>query len=123
MSEYVLRWLFRGNHKLTSCTATYRFLRTFAPTPDPAVVAAFGKRAQAAWDVLDMHPRERAFVAGERSTIADLSLCGYLFWEDELGIHWRDSHPAIAAWLERIHALLRWRAPHELMPGHPRPAA
>jgi glutathione S-transferase len=119
----VLRWLLWDNHKLTSYTATYRFLRTFAPSPEPAVVAEFGKRAKAAWDVLEAHLGARTFVVGQRPTIADLSLCGYLFWEDELGIHWRDSHPAIAAWLARIRALPRWRAPYDLMPGHPRPSA
>jgi glutathione S-transferase len=119
----VLRWLLWDNHKLTSYTATYRFLRTFAPSPEPAVVAEFGKRAKAAWDVLEAHLGARMFVVGQRPTIADLSLCGYLFWEDELGIHWRDSHPAIAAWLARIRALPRWRAPYDLMPGHPRPSA
>jgi glutathione S-transferase len=119
----VLRWLLWDNHKLTSYTATYRFLRTFAPSPEPAVVAEFGKRAKAAWDVLEAHLGAGTFVVGQRPTIADLSLCGYLFWEDELGIHWRDSHPAIAAWLARIRALPRWRAPYDLMPGHPRPSA
>ncbi|MDH4180388.1 MAG: glutathione S-transferase N-terminal domain-containing protein [Betaproteobacteria bacterium] len=119
----VLRWLLWDNHKLTGYTATLRFLRTFASSPEPAVVAEFGRRARAAWDVLEAHLDARAFVVGERPTVADLSLCGYLFWEEELGIHWRDSHPAIAAWLGRIRALPRWRAPYELMPGHPRLAA
>ena len=38
----VLRWLLWDNHKLTSYTATFRFLRTFAKDPEPAVVAEFG---------------------------------------------------------------------------------
>jgi glutathione S-transferase len=119
----VLRWLLWDNHKLTSYTATYRYLRTFAKAPDPAVVAEFGKRAKAAWDVLDAHLANRDFMVGERLGIADLSACGYLFWEDELGIHWHESHPAIAAWLGRLRAQPRWRPPYELMPGHPLPAA
>ena len=119
----ILRWLLWDNHKLTSYTATYRYLRTFAHSPDPAVVAEFGKRAKAAWDVLDAHLANRDFMVGERLGIADLSACGYLFWEDELGIHWHESHPAIAAWLDRLRAQPRWRPPYELMPGHPLPAA
>ena len=35
----VLRWLLFDNHKLTSYTATYRFMRVFAKGPDPAVMA------------------------------------------------------------------------------------
>ncbi len=35
----ILRWLFWDNHKLTRCMASYRFLRTFTPDPDVAVLA------------------------------------------------------------------------------------
>ena len=51
----VLRWLLFDNHKLTSYTATYRFMRTFATNPEPAVLAEFSKRAETAWGVLDAH--------------------------------------------------------------------
>jgi hypothetical protein len=35
--------------------------------------------------------------AGRTSRCIDFSRCGELFREDVLGIHWRDSHPAVAA--------------------------
>jgi len=35
--------------------------------------------------------------ADRTSCCIDLSRCGDLFREDEPGIHWRDSHPAVAA--------------------------
>ncbi|MEP7180911.1 MAG: glutathione S-transferase [Betaproteobacteria bacterium] len=116
----ILRWLLWDNHKLTSYTATHRFMRTFAKDPDPAVLAEFRKRAEAAWRVLDTHLSARRYVVGERLTIADLSLCGYLFWPDEIGVDWAADHPAIDAWLARIRAEPRWVAPYTLMPGHPR---
>jgi len=116
----ILRWLLWDNHKLTSYTATYRFLRNFVATPDPAVMAEFGKRAQAAWKILDTHLTGRAFVAADRPTIADLSLCAYLFFEEELGVSWAE-YPALQAWLGRLRALPRWRHPYDLMPGHPLP--
>jgi glutathione S-transferase len=53
-------------------------------------------------------------------TTADISLCGYLFFDDEIGVDWSAAHPNIAAWLDRIKAQPRWRHPYELMPGHPR---
>ncbi len=118
----ILRWLLFDNHKLTSYTATYRFLRTFAPNPDPGVLAEFRKRAEGAWTVLNAHLDGRAFATGERLTIADISMCGYLFWPDEIGVDWT-AYPNIAAWLARIAATPRWRAPYELLPGHPRAAA
>ena len=37
----ILRWLLWDNHKLTSYTATYRFLRTFTKNADPAVLEVF----------------------------------------------------------------------------------
>jgi len=118
----IMRWLLWDNHKLTSYTATYRFMRNFVKDPDPGALAEFRKRAQAAWGVLDAHLDRHAYAVAERPTIADFSLCGYLFWPDEIGVDW-DDYPAIDAWLARLKALPRWQHPYALMPGHPRPAA
>ena len=116
----VMRWLFYDNHKLTSYTATYRFMRTFVAQPDRAVMEEFGKRAEVAWRVLDAHLDRKAFVVGERPTIADLSLCGYLFFDDEIGVDW-NGYANVRDWLARIRALPSWKHPYELMPGHPLP--
>ena len=86
------------------------------------MLAEFGKRARAAWGVLDAHLAGREWIAADRCTIADLSICGYLFFDDEIGVDWTSSIPAIARWLDRIRALPRWKHPYALMPGHPRPA-
>ena len=118
----ILRWLLWDNHKLTSYTATYRFLRTLTKDPDPAVLAEFGKRSRAAWGVLDTHLKDRAWIVGERLTIADLSCCAYLFFDDEIGVDWGE-FPAIGAWLERLKAEPRWKHPYAMLPGHPRPSA
>ncbi len=117
----VLRWLLWDNHKLTSYTATYRFLRTFTKDPDPAVLKVFRTRAEVAWGVLDAHLAARRYVVGDRLTIADLSLCGYLFWPEEIGVDW-DAYPSVRDWLQRIRGQPRWVHPYELMPGHPLPA-
>ncbi len=118
----ILRWTLFDNHKLTSYTATLRFMRTFTDTPDPAVLAFLRGRAETAWGILDAHLAGRTFVVGERLTIADLSLCGYLFWPEEIGVDW-SAYPHLQDWLARIAAMPRYRPPYELMPGHPRPAA
>ena len=80
-----------------------------------------GAHGAFAWGVLDTHLAGRTHVVGERLTIADLSLCGYLFWPDEIGVDWA-GYPNIAAWLGRIRGTPRWSAPYALMPGHPLPA-
>ena len=54
-------------------------------------------------------------------TIADLSLCGYLFWPDQIGMD-RADYPNIAAWLARIAALPGYKRPEELMPSGMDPA-
>ena len=118
----ILRWLFFDNHKLTSYTATYRFMRTFVKEPDPAVLAEFRRRAEAAWGILNAHLDGRTHVVGGRLTIADLSLAGYLFFDDEIGVDW-NVYPSIRDWLARIRSEPRWVHPYALMPGHPLPAA
>jgi glutathione S-transferase len=118
----ILRWVLFDNHKLTSYTATLRFMQSFTEAPDPAVVKFLRGRAETAWGVLNTHLAGRKFVVGEHLTIADLSLCGYLFWPDEIGVDW-NAYPNLRDWLARIAALPRYRPAYELMPGHPRPAA
>lgn len=116
----ILRWLFFDNHKLTSCVATLRYLTQFTDQGDSEVAAFYRQRALAALAVLEQHLSSQQFAIGERPTIADISMCGYLFWPEELGLPWTD-YPAIDAWLERLQALPGWVHPYELMPGHPMP--
>jgi glutathione S-transferase len=118
----ILRWLLWDNHKLTSFTATLRFMSTFVEKPDVAVLAYLRVRAETAWGVLDAHLSGRRYVVGDRLTIADLSLCGYLFWPEEIGVDW-ERYPNIRDWLVRIKSEPRWVHPYELMPGHPLPSA
>jgi glutathione S-transferase len=117
----VLRWLLFDNHKLTSYTATYRFLVALSKDPDPAVVANFKTRMLGALGVLNQHLASRDWVVGSHPTIADISMCGYLYFEDEIGIDFAADFPNIKQWLARIAALPGWAHPYKLMPGHPLP--
>ncbi|HEX5864797.1 MAG TPA: glutathione S-transferase [Casimicrobiaceae bacterium] len=116
----ILRWLLWDNHKLTSYTATYRFMRTFLKGSDEGVMKFLRGRAETAWGVLNAHLSDRRYVVGDRLTIADLSLCGYLFFPDEIGVDW-SAYPALGDWLDRIRAEPRWVHPYQLMPGNPLP--
>jgi len=114
----LLRWLFWDNHKLTGFMATYRYQRAFTPSPDPAVLDFMRRRIDDYLGILDRHLQDRAFVAGEEASIADLSMTGYLcFPKHESGYDLAATHPAITAWLQRIAALPGWRAPYDLLPG------
>ena len=116
----VLRWLLFDNHKFTSYTATYRFMRTFGKNADAAVLAEFRKRAETAWGILNAHLDGRRYVVADRLTIADLSLCGYVFWPEEIGVDW-DDYPNLRDWVARLRDEPGWVHPYALMPGHPRP--
>jgi glutathione S-transferase len=118
----ILRWLLWDNHKLTSYTATFRSMRMFVKSPEPAVLTFLRGRAETAWGILNAHLADRHYVVGDRLTIADLSLCGYLFWPDEVGVDW-DAYSGIKSWLARIQQEPRWVHPYKLMPGHPLPPA
>jgi glutathione S-transferase len=114
----VLRWLLWDNHKLTSYMATYRFLRSFTPAPGEGVLAFFRGRMDGALAIAERRLERQRFIIGDEPTIADLSCCGYLFFPaEETGYDLPRSHPAVAAWLERIVTPPGWRGLYDLLPG------
>ena len=118
----ILRWTLFDNHKLTANIATLRYFIQFMKTGETPVTEFLRGRVKAALSVLNTHLATHSFAVGERATIADFSMCGYLFWNDEFGVSWAD-YPHIASWLARIQHLPGWVHPYKLMPGHPLPSA
>jgi glutathione S-transferase len=118
-----LRWIIFDNQKVNGFLGPYRFLRIFAKPPgDPAVLAFLKGRIDNNLAIVEKRLAGRAFILGERPTIADLSLVAYLYYPaDEFGFDIAAQHNNIAAWLERIKALPGWKHPYDLMPGHPLP--
>lgn len=114
----VLRWILWDNHKLTSYIATLRYMVTLAKVGEPQVHEFLRGRVKGSLVILDLHLKKSPFVVGKEPSIADFSLCGYLYWPDEFGVSWTE-FPAVGAWLERIRKLPGWVHPYELMPGHP----
>jgi len=115
----VLRWMFFDNHKFTSYFATLRFLKSFSPTaPDPGVMKFLAGRVDNAFGIVEKHLSNRDYVVGSQPTIADLSLCGYLYFPtEESGYDVGKNYPAMARWLERLKALPGWKPPYEMLPG------
>jgi glutathione S-transferase len=118
-----LRWIIFDNQKVNGFIGPYRFLRTLArPTGDPAVLAFLKGRIDNNIAIVDKRLSARPFILGERPTIADVSLVGYLYYPAaEFGFDIAAEHKHIAAWLDRIKALPGWKHPYDLMPGHPLP--
>jgi len=116
----IMRWIMFDNHKLTGVVSVLRFLRQFKKTGETDVTRFLHARALKALATLDKRVSDAEFVLGEKPTIADISLCGYLYWPEEIGIDMSE-FSAVEQWLERIAALPHWVHPYELMPGHPLP--
>jgi glutathione S-transferase len=118
-----LRWIIFDNQKVNGYLGPYRFLRIFAkPAGDPAVLAFLKGRIDNNLAILDKRLAAGPYIVGQRPTIADLSLVAYLYYPaDEFGFDIAAQHKNVAAWLERIKALPRWKHPYDLMPGHPLP--
>ena len=116
-----LRWIIFDNQKVNGFLGPFRFLKNFAkPAGDPAVLAFFKGRIDGNLAIVNKRLEKTPFVLGERPTIADISLAGYLYYPvEEFGFDIGKDHPAIAAWRERVKALPGWAHPYDLMPGHP----
>lgn len=112
----IWRWILFDNHKFTSYYATLRYMVGLQKTGDTPVTKFLLDRVVAAYRIVDKHLAGAPFLVGDRLTIADLSLAGYVYLPEETGIDMAD-FPHIAAWKERISDMPGWRHPHELMPG------
>jgi glutathione S-transferase len=115
----VLRWLLFDNHKFTGYFAPYRFMKSFAPAaPDAAVMGWLRGRMDNAFGIVDKHLKGRAFMVGSQPTIADFSLCGYMFYPvEESGYDVAAQYPHIDAWRQRLRALTGWADPYAMLPG------
>jgi glutathione S-transferase len=118
-----LRWIIFDNQKVNGFLGPFRFLKNFAkPAGDPAVLGFFKGRIDGNLAIVNKRLEKKPFLLGDRPTIADVSLAGYLYYPaEEFGFDIGKDHPAIAAWRERIKALPGWAHPYDLMPGHPLP--
>ena len=116
-----LRWIIFDNQNVGGFLGPYRFLKTLAPSPgDPAVLGFLKGRIEVSLAIVDKRLAERPFILGERPTIADLSMCGYMYYPaDEFGFDIPVMYRNIGGWLERIKALPGWKHPYDLMPGYP----
>ena len=116
-----LRWIIFDNQKVNGFLGPFRFLKNFArAAAEPEVLKFLKGRIDASLAIVDKRLAGRAFILGERPTIADISLCAYLYYPaEEFGFDIRATYPNITAWLDRIKALPRWVHPYELMPGYP----
>ena len=114
--EYeILRWILFDNHKFTSYMATRRFALRFMNTGDTEITNFLLGRIKNALEIVEEHMADRDFIATPTLSIADISMCGYLYYGDELEQN-LESYPNINAWIDRIAAIDGWKHPYDLMP-------
>jgi glutathione S-transferase len=112
-----MRWLLFDNHKFTGNFAAHRALHSKVLDAPPAALAYMRARTESALSIVDKHLAQRRFMLGDRPTIVDFSLVGYLYYpSEETGFDLASAFPAIDAWRGRVAALPGWKPPYEMMP-------
>ena len=103
----VLRWLFYEQAEIVAPIGGLR-VRLAAGVLAPDSPQARGRVAAgaAALRLLEEHLRERTFLVGERYTIADICIYGYVHVAGDAG-HDLSEYPAVSAWIERVEATPR----------------
>ena len=113
-----LRWILFDNHKFTANYAMHRFQNSLTPEPvHPAILSFLRARVESSFAIVEKHLTDRPFVLGERPTIADFSMAGYVYYPpEETGFDIAADFPALHAWRQRLAVLPGWKPPYELMP-------
>lgn len=112
-----LRWLLFDNHRFTNNYAMHRFQNCLTPEPaHPAILVFLRSRVETTYAIVDKHLADRRFMLGEKPTIVDFSMAGYVYYPvAETGIDLEAGFPAIDAWRQRLAELPGWKPPYELI--------
>ncbi len=111
----VLRWLLFDNHRFTPAFASLRFMVAMRGAEESALTAHLRQQAQAAYEIVDRHLADREFMVGDAPTIADISMAGYLYYDEDARFE-RSGFRHLQDWAARISALPGWEHPYRLMP-------
>ncbi|MEJ8849082.1 glutathione S-transferase family protein [Variovorax rhizosphaerae] len=107
-------WLFWEANRLGLSLAHLRFARRFDALSYPeGSLVWFERRYEHDIRRLEQEFSDgRRFILDDAPSIADFSLCGYLYWADQAQV---EVPPGVAAWLERISQLPGWGPPDTLL--------
>ena len=114
--ERCREWLFWEANRIGFSMAHLRYGQKFDDEGAYAgtVLPWFRKRFDADIARLDEELSDgRQFLLDDTPSIADCSICGYLYWPEQARVEYP---PRVQAWLDRIAALPGWRHPDH-MPG------
>jgi len=107
-------WQFWEANRLGMCLPQLRYARAFAADEFTTDSLAFlTQRFEADIALLaSVFMDSRDFILGAEPSIADCSICGYLFWAEEAGVTLPEE---ISRWLQRISLLNGWQDPYTLL--------
>lgn len=107
-------WLFWESNRLGFSLPHLRYARHIDPTgyPEGTLDWLTGRYMADITRVETELKDGRAFVLDDTPSVADFSLCGYLFWADQAQVHVPSS---VLRWLDRIRQLPGWAAPEMLL--------
>ena len=102
-----LSWILFDNHKFTNNYAMHRFQNSLTAEPvHPAILVFLRSRVEASYSIVDKHLMDRPFVLGDRPTIVDFSMAGYVYYSpEETGFDIAADYPALDVWRQRLAAL------------------
>ena len=109
-----LDWQFWESNRLGMCLPQLRYAKKFAADEFNQQSLEFLKnRFDHDVALLADHLSDgRGFILDDHPSIADFSICGYLYWADEAGLMLPQ---AVNNWLGRISELPGWHPPYEMM--------
>jgi glutathione S-transferase len=101
----MLQWMFFEQYDLEPSIAVARFWVSISGTPERWAEQLQGKReaGNRTLAAMERHLDGRAFLVGERYTLADIALYGYTHVADEGGFD-LGRYPAVRRWLERVRS-------------------
>lgn len=115
-----LRWMLFDNQKVNGYLGPYRAIKNFLPTPNTVAMEFLKGRFDNTLGIVNKRLEKSPFLVGERPTIADISMTGYVYYPvEEFGFDIDKDYPAIGAWKARIKAMPGWAHPNDLMPAKP----
>ena len=101
---HVMRWLFYEQAEIVPSIGSLRVRLAAAVLPPDHPVAQRMRQAGArCLEVLEAHLGKRAFLVGERYTIADLCVYAYVHVAGDATLDLAD-YPAVSAWIARVEA-------------------
>jgi len=111
--QQVAEWLFWETANIGNSVSNLRFKTKFLKNTPDDILAYFRDRVTSDLDLLERELTGKSFLVDGAPSIADFSICAYLYWLEDIGLdtaRW----PLMKAWLGRISGLPGWFHPDEM---------